>query len=225
MYFISKTSHLLRKINLKTLYFNFKYLPFCLAIKLPILISKNVYLRATKGKIIIENFITTGMIEIGYGEVGIFDDKKSRSIWFMKGGTVIFKGKAHLGHGTKISVEENAVLILGGNFVISAESSVVISKKISFGNDCTVSWDVLIMDTDFHSMRDENGIIVNNPEEIMIGNKVWIGCRNLILKGAVIPDNSIIAANSLVNKKLEGENQLFAGIPVKILKSKINWEP
>lgn len=218
-----KILKLLAKINMKTIYFNIKYLPFNQAIKLPILISRRVYLRKTSGAIIILHPIKPGLIKIGYGDIGIFDDKHSRSIWEVSG-KVIFKGKANIGHGSKISVGNNGILQLGNNFAISAESSIVAFSKVEFGDNCLLSWDVLVMDTDFHLIKDEKGNIINQPQPIIFGNNVWVGCRNLILKGTKIPDNCVIAANSLVSKELTVKNSLYAGNPIKLLKENIRWE-
>jgi len=214
---------ILQKINLKTIYFNFKYLPIKQSIKLPILISRKVYLREVSGKILIKGPIRPGLIQLGYGNIGIFDNKKSRSIWEVSG-TVIFKGRANIGHGSKISVGKNGELILGENFIITAESSLVASKKIEFGNNCLLSWDILIMDTDSHIIKDNTGSIINYPKQITIGDNVWIGCRCLILKGAQIPDNCVIGADSIVNRLLENRNSLYAGSPVKLMKENITWE-
>ncbi len=214
---------ILQKINLKTIFFNFKYLPIKQAIKLPILISRKVYLREVSGKILIIGPIRPGLIQLGYGNIGIFDNKKSRSIWEVSG-TVIFKGRANIGHGSKISVGKNGELILGENFIITAESSLVASKKIEFGNNCLLSWDILIMDTDSHIIKDNTGSIINYPKQITIGDNVWIGCRCLILKGAQIPDNCVIGADSIVNRLLENRNSLYAGSPVKLMKESITWE-
>lgn len=211
----------LLKQNFKTIYFNFKYLPFRQAIKIPIMVSKKVYLLHTGGQIILDSPIISGMIQIGFGNVGIFDKEISRTIWEVSG-TVIFKGTANIGHGSKICVM-NGVLILGNNFTITAESTIVTSNKIEFGNDCLLSWEILIMDTDFHKIKDISGNILNPPTPIIIGNKVWIGCRCLILKGATIPDNSVIGANSFVGKKLIKENAMYAGQPVRLLKEEIIW--
>jgi acetyltransferase-like isoleucine patch superfamily enzyme len=212
----------LKKINLKTIYFNFKYLPFSQAVHIPILISTKVCLSTIKGKIIIEAPLTSGLIKIGYGDIRLFDKKKSRTIWDVSG-TVVFKGKTHIGHGSKISVWKDGELILGKNFTVNAESTIVASKKVEFGDNCLLSWDILIMDTDYHPILDFNGVRCNPSLPIHIGNKVWIGCRCLILKGAQIPDQSVIAANSMVNKKLEGENNVFGGTPVRILKKEVTW--
>lgn len=212
----------LLEINFKTIYFNFKYLPFRLAIKMPVLVSKRVFLLVTSGKLIFDCPIRTGLIHIGYGKVGIFDKKVSRSIWEVQG-NVIFKGKCDIGHGSKISVGKLGTLILGENFAITAESTIIAFSKIQFGNNCLLSWDILVMDTDFHTIKDELGNIINNPRPIIVGDKVWIGCRCLILKGAIIPNNCVIGANSTITKVLEKNYCLYAGNPCKILKENISW--
>lgn len=209
-------------INVKTIIFNFKYLPFNHAIHLPIKVSKNVYLKKVQGKINIEGNVRYGMIEIGFGNVGIFDKNVSRSIWEVSG-NVVFKGTAKIGHGSKISVSKLGKLIIGDNFRISAESSIVCWKEIVFGNNCLISWDNLIMDTDLHSITDSLGNLLNAPKKIYIGNNVWIGCRCLILKGTQIPDDSIIAANSVLNKILIGQNKIFGGSPITTLRDNVYW--
>jgi acetyltransferase-like isoleucine patch superfamily enzyme len=80
------------------------------------------------------------------------------------------------------------------------------------------------MDTDHHRIKNDKGEIINEPEEIIIGDKVWIGCRALVLKGTVVPSNAVIAANSVVSKELEQENALYAGIPAKMIKQNVTWE-
>ncbi len=220
---MKKIIKFLKGFSFRSIYFNFKYLPFRQAIKLPILLSGKVYLRKTSGKIIIDYPLRTGLIEIGYGDTGIFDDKRSRTIWEVSG-TVIFKGKCFIGHGSKITVGDEGILTFGDKFSMTAESTIIAFKDVSFGNECLLSWDILIMDTDFHKLKDKSGAIINNPAPVLVGNKVWIGCRCTILKGTVIPDNCVIAANSLLSKSLENESTLYAGIPCKAIKDNISWE-
>ncbi|WP_298397547.1 acyltransferase [Flavobacterium sp.] len=220
---MSKYSKFFSILSYKIIYFNFKYLPFNQAIKFPFFISKNVYFRSLKGKITIDSPISSGMIKIGFGDVGIFDDRRSRSILDING-SLIFKGSANIGHGSKISVSEKGTLTLGDNFTITAESSIVAHLNIEFGKDCLLSWDTLIMDTDLHKIHNELGERINEEQPIKIGNNVWIGCRNLVLKGAVIPDNAVLGANSVVSKKLEVENAIYVGNPVRCVKENINWK-
>lgn len=207
----------------KTLIFNFKYFPFRTALKLPVLVSKNVCLDVMKGSIELPQSITSGMIKLGFGDVGIFDRKRSRTVW-RNGGRVIFKGKCEIGHGSKISVGKNAVLSFGNNFTITAESSIAYEKEITFGDNVLVSWECLFMDTDYHPLMID-GALSNEDRPIHIGNNVWICCRNLIFKGSEIPAGCVIAAGSLVSGKIEGESCLAGGRPCRILRQNVSWSP
>ena len=205
----------------KSILFNLKYLPFSQAIKLPIFISNHVCLKRLSGVVKIYN-TKTGAVKIGFGNIGIFDKKFSRTIWEVSG-KVEFKGNANIGHGSKISVEGD--LIIGDNFQITAESSIVCQKAITIGNDVLISWDCLIMDTDYHNIYDSRKTkLINPPREIAIGNKVWIGCRSLILKGSTIADGVIVAAGSIVTKSFAQRNSIIGGNPTRIIKNDIIWE-
>lgn len=70
---------------------------------------------------------------------------------------------------------------------------------------------------------EQNGQAINHPEKIAIGNHVWIGCRCTILKGSVLPDNSIIGARSLINRPIKGERTIIGGSPAKVLKTDVDW--
>lgn len=218
-----KVVQFLRQLSFKTLYFNFRYLPWKQAIRLPVLVSRYVRLLKMKGRIEIDAPLRTGMIQIGYEGVTIFDNKKSRSIWDVAG-TVVFKGRCLIGHGSKISVMEGGRLIAGSNLIITAESSVICATEVSIGRDCVLSWDILIMDTDFHTIRNTDGNVINEPRPIAIGDRVWIGCRCLILKGASIPSGSVVGAGATIAGVLHQENGLYLGAPGKISKENIRWE-
>jgi acetyltransferase-like isoleucine patch superfamily enzyme len=217
---LKKISKVFKFISFKTIWFNFHYLPFSQAIHFPVFVSNHVKFIKTGGNVRIDGIIKPGMIKIGYGYVGIFDKKKSKSLWEVNG-DVIFNGEANIGHGSKISVA--GTLELGKNFIITAESSIVASKRVKIGDDCMFSWEILVLDTDYHKIY-YDGNIINEPEEIIIEDKCWIGCRVTILKGSVIPSNTIIGANSLVNKPLTEGNGIYAGNPVKLVKSGTRWD-
>jgi len=220
---MSKTLKLLSRVNLKSVVFNFKYFPFKTAVKLPVLISNNIYLHKMGGKVTINGPIKTALIQIGYGKVGISDFKRARGIWQVFG-EVVFNGRAFIMHGCKINVGEKGKLTFGENFNMSTEVAIVAEKQITIGNNSGISWESLVMDTDFHHIFDENGQVFNHPKEVIIGDNVWVGCRCTILKGANLPDGSIIAAGSLVTKKLVGNNSIFGGNPMRVLKENITWQ-
>ena len=61
--------------------------------------------------------------------------------------------------------------------------------------------------------RHEDNII----QPVKIGKNVWIGAGAVILPGVTVGDNSIIAANSVVNRNVPA-NSLYAGTPARFIK-------
>lgn len=208
----------------KTIYFNFHYFPFSIALKLPVFVFRNTKLLSVNGNIIISGTIKPGLIRLGPYGVGTLDGSNERTVW-QNNGTVIFNGTANIGSGSRLSINKGSVLTFGNKFTITGRSSVICSKEISFGNSCLLSWDILIMDTDFHSILDKDGKLLNPNKSIIIGNNVWIGCRNTILKGVIVADNVVIAAGSKITKSIDEPNVIVGGTDTqKILKTNVLWK-
>ena len=205
----------------KTLRFNLHYFPLKTALKLPVVVSHRTYLRELHGKVELPEKVERAMIKIGFGDVGHYDRKRSRGIWQVSG-SVSFGGKASIGHGSKISVRGN--LCLGDGFNMTAESTIVCAKEIRFGDDCLLSWDILVMDTDEHPLFNKENERINPDKAIQVGDHVWIGCKCVLLKGAVVPDNTVVAAGTLLTSSFSGEHQVIGGNPPSVLKRDIRWE-
>lgn len=221
-----KILKLLSNIDIiKTIRFNFHYFPPQKAILLPVFIYKRSKILKRKGKIIIEAPIKPGMVRFGPYGLGTQDYLYSRTIWEVMG-TLIIKGKIKIGRGSKISIGKEGNLTLGDQFTISGKTEIICHKKITFGDNCLLSWDILVMDTDFHHIFNEKGEEINPPKPIIIGNNVWIGCRNTILKGVTIQNNNVIAANSTITRSFTNENCIIGGNGnnMQILKTGINWK-
>ena len=208
----------------KTLWFNLCYLPVHQAVKLPIWIHYGTAITINKGgTIIIPNAcVCTAMIHIGFHRVEICEPR-AKTILSISGGVLCFLGSAHIGHGSKIHVSHGAKLILGDNFSISASSAINCYKSIRFGKDVQFSWDCLVMDSDTHKIYDDEGNVTNEAKEIVVGDKVWIGCRTTILKGAVIPNNCVIGSCSLVSGNKYEPNSVIVGVPAKSIKKIGGW--
>lgn len=219
-----KILHLIASLP-KTIYFNFKYLPFKDAIKLPILVSSRVFLECTDWVVKIENDIKFKMIKIGFTQSALFDYKKNRTIWSNKG-TIIFKGNASIGSGSKICTDrDTGTIIFGENFTITSNSQIWSREKIEFGKNNLISWDNIIMDTDSHYIYDiYSNKHLNTNHEIIIGDNVWIGCRCTILKGSKIGNNIVVGANSFINNNYsEYKNIILGGNPIEIKRKNIYW--
>ena len=108
---------------------------------------------------------------------------------------------------------------LGNNFAISASSFINCYKHIKTGRDIQLAWGDLLMDGDAHVIYGEDGEIINESKEIILGDKIWIGCDCKVLKGASIPNNSVVGANSVVTSGSKVEpNSLIVGSPAKSVK-------
>lgn len=218
---ISSVSRIVKHLNLKTIRFNLKYFPFRIAVLLPVFINRHVFLKDCSGSIDLPKEFYSGMIKIGYGDVGVFDQQKTRTIWENRG-KIIFKGQTNIGHGSRICVGKTGLLSFGEFFAITAESSIICFHKISFGASCLLSWQILMMDTDFHKVYHDQKLI-NEDQPIEIGDKVWIGARCVIQKGANIGSGSIVAAGAVVTGKFSQQNVVLGGTPAKIINTDIRW--
>lgn len=216
----------LRKIyqlNFKTLYFNFRYLPFKEAVIFPFFVSRHVVFHRLKGNIIIPGIKTMGMIRIGKDGIGIFDNRYSRTVLDING-SIIFHGNAVIGQGSKISVGHEGVVEIGQNFRITAQATIISYCNIKIGDNCLISWNVQLMDTDFHSIYDDRMLRLNYNKPIIIGSDVWIGCGVSILKGAIIPNGCVIASSSTIAGVLEKQNAVYLSkCDVRSVKTNILW--
>lgn len=123
-------------------------------------------------------------------------------------------GKIKLGQnvkisaGTKIGCSPEGTLYIGRDSSINVNSQVICMQNIRIGKGTIVSWDDLIMDSDFHHISDgARWKDVSKP--INIGDNVWIGCRATILKGSNIPDGCIVAAGSVMAQDFAEKNCLL----------------
>ncbi|WP_291585397.1 MULTISPECIES: acyltransferase [unclassified Bacteroides] len=101
-------------------------------------------------------------------------------------------------------------------------SAITISafNKITIGSDTLIGGNVLITDSDWHSITpiyrfsDEKHV---KTAPVSIGKNVFIGTRTIILKGSVIGDNSVIGAGSVVCGTIP-PNVIAGGNPCVVIK-------
>lgn len=207
----------------KTIWFNLRVLPLQQAIKFPILIGRRVKVgQIHKGSIEIKlNSIKPFMIKIGIEGVDGVTDNRRGFLLLGKNAKIIFNRKASLSKG--ISIRNFGTVSFGNNFYCNCNMSIICSKKITFGDDCILGWNVHIRDCDGHSLF-QNGARINPGKDVKIGNHVWIGQDVKILKGVGIPDDSVIAMNSCVTKKFTEPKMIIGGYPAKVIKQNVDWE-
>lgn len=133
--------------------------------------------------------------------------------------------------GTLVAGRE-AQIKIGDDFSINSiyQITACAYTSIMIGDDCMVSYDVILRSNDGHPIFDLNtGKNINSTKEIgklrkiIIGDHVWIGMRSIILYNSDIGHRSIIGAASLVKSKIPN-NCIAVGSPAKVKKDNITWK-
>ena len=111
----------------------------------------------------------------------------------------------------------NSHIVIGNNCRLNG-AYIHAEKKIVIGNNCVVASGVHIIDSNGHLVYSSNRTIGrDNPEEIIIGNNVWIGINSIILKGTTIGNNCVISAGSVVKGNYPSDS-IIAGNPAVVVK-------
>lgn len=224
---------LIRKIKefsaynlLKTLYINFRLLPFKYACKLPLQIGwrvdfRNIY----RGCISFEKGIKIHrfMIKLGITPFPMISTKSDYTlIRFAENGCMTFGDNVTIHNGVSLITSEGGHIRIGTDTLINQRTKIYSQKKVSIGNHCRVGWECQVMDSDCHLVYNENKKTIGNPiSEVIIGDNVWLASRVSVMKGAVIPSFSIVSGNSVVLKsfaEVTTKGNLFVGCPA-ILKA------
>ena len=202
---------------LRTIYFNFRHLPYRQAFRLPILLYNPGRIYGT-GLYVID--VPLGNIKFGMLKLGVKNEESiltKTGVVISNSGTLIFKGAGVLGNGCSLIIGNQGRLSIGKNFGITGNVSVHCYDSIDIGAFFSCSWNVTIDDTDHHKLMDvEHNKEKAETKPITIGDNVWICQQVTVLKGSNLPDWTIVSSNSLVNKKyLTPPYSVLAGMPAK----------
>ena len=137
-------------------------------------------------------------------------------------GELVLRGNVQVGVGAGWVVGEGARLCIGARSYFSPNTTIVAMNSISVGADCAVSWDVQLLDEDFHEVI-VDGEVRPTSGPISVGNHVWIGSRATILKGAVIPDDTAVAAGAVVSGQFTETGTVLAGCPARVVRKNVVW--
>ena len=197
-------------------YFNFHYLPFRQACRMPIVFYKP-HFGMLKGNVKILGGVKTGMIRMGFNDVALYPDDGIR--FQNAGGCVIFKGSCSIGNKSAIAVGQRGKLVIGSKFQSTAGLKIACQHHINIGKNVLCGWEVMMVDSDFHKVTYTDGRkSPNGYKPIIIGDCCWLAFQSVIMKGTMIKDHCIVSANSLCNKEYSQSYALLAGQPAEIKK-------
>lgn len=193
------------------------------ALKIPINISHNVKVgKVKKGCIELRGTIRHNMVYIGHQGFSAIADTQGL-IHIEEGGKMILNCSARFAQGVRLWIDKDATFSVGKNFYCNKNCLFRVMDNVSFGDDVLMGWDIEFNTADGHQ------ICVDGKEKmshasVAIGNHVWIGSHVRVAKGAVIPNQCVVAQASLVNKRFEKEHVLIGGIPAQVVREGVEWK-
>lgn len=202
-----------------TLYINFVFFPIRQAIKFPVFVFGWPKLFSQYGRMECIDKCKTGMVRLNVtipGGPQYAAGNSQLNIW----GKVIFRGTCEIGSGNKINVGENGLLDLGDGTKITSFCNVTAYSKIIIGAQSRIVHRCQVFDTNFHYIADFNkNIVKKQATPIFIGEYCWICNSSTITGGAIVPDKTIVASNSLVGKDFSAipSESIIGGIPAKLI--------
>ncbi|AMR34388.1 hypothetical protein A0256_01170 [Mucilaginibacter sp. PAMC 26640] len=115
-----------------------------------------------------------------------------------------------------LSAGPRATIEIGCDTFINTGANISSRKFIKIGSGCHIANEVIMMDDDFHDVagRDKR----SGAEPIIIGDKVWLATRCMILKGVTIGEGAVVAAGAVVTKDV-APYTLVGGVPAKFIKT------
>lgn len=138
------------------------------------------------------------------------------NIW----GNVIFRGRCKIGTGCNLLVNEEGTLDIGDDVRIMTFVNITVYSKVRIGKHSRIVHRSQIMDSNYHCIADfTRNIVKNRTHPITIGDYCWICNSTTVSGGAVIPDKTIVASNSLVGKDMTSipEESIIGGAPAKLI--------
>ena len=200
----------LKKVNIK-LFFHLNY--FCDAVirldNSKIIPYKNAVVDLDPGCKI---YISGGDIEIGCDKLK--KSKEETRVRLRKNAVWGSDGGARISYGTTLELLTDA-LFNSKFFTINSNCTMVIAKRADFGKDVMIARNVILYDSDFHQLLDNDDNIINYSDPLTIGNHVWIGANSMILKGANIGSGSMIGANTVVTGNVPHKTMFYQkNVPV-----------
>lgn len=206
---------------IKSLYFNFRYLPFRQAVYMPVWITTNFRIYGLKrGQLILHQPYRKSVFLGDCGSPGLQEMKGG--LYFTKNTKLILHGFTVISQGSVLRMDEGSSIELGKRFYCNKNCYFRASRNIAFGDDCLLGWNVQINTSDGHAII-HNGEQSISESPVTIGKHVWITSNTILTKGVSVADGCIIAQGAVVTKSIEERNCLIGGVPAKIISKNIEW--
>lgn len=117
-----------------------------------------------------------------------------------------------------VSISGARNLYVGDKVTIAYGCWISVRDKIELQNNCGLSPYVCLAGGGFDYEEGKPPIAIQGP--IIIEEGVWIGASTTVILNSKIGKNSLISANSLVNRRIP-PNSVYGGNPIKKISDRI----
>ena len=133
---------------------------------------------------------------------------------------LIIGGHVAVSRGAQIRVFADATIEIGDGTFINLDTMISAKERITIGAHCSISWNVNILDGNFHDLiiRD---VTWPKTTPIEIGDNVWIG-TGVTIVGASIGDAAVLGASSTVTSTVPAK-ALVTGNPAQVVMEDVSW--
>jgi len=166
-------------------------------------------------------FAEGGALRVGLAPFGLTSHRDRSLIRVREGAELHCAGVVSLQRGIRIVVDGGRLSIGHGTNVNGLSTKILCASSVEIGAQCTFSWDVQVLDNDFHTMT-VGGVERPSVAPVRIGDQVWVGTGAIILKGVSIGDGAIIAAGAVVTKDVPA-GAVAAGVPARVVGHADSW--
>lgn len=106
-----------------------------------------------------------------------------------------------------------------GNHVFVGNHSVVMgSGSIEIDDEVQLAPHVILISGNHTSMNGSYRYGKGDSGHIHIGRGAWVAGNSTVQKDSALPANSVLSANSFLNKVFTEENSIYGGVPAKLIK-------
>jgi acetyltransferase-like isoleucine patch superfamily enzyme len=161
-------------------------------------------------------------LRIGLGAFGATSKHDTTVVRVRPGARFECSGMVSIQRGCRVVVD-GGTLRIGHATNVNGLTKIFCRESVTIGADCTISWDVQIMDTDFHALTID-GVSRPMTAPVTIGDRVWIGTGALVLKGTTIGDGAVVAAGAVVTGDVD-PGTIVAGVPARPVGKADGWTP
>lgn len=162
-----------------------------------------------------------GALRIGLASFGLSSEHDTSVVRVREGASFFCNGVVSLQRGVRVVVDGGRLSIGHGTNVNGIGTKILCAQAITIGEFCTFSWDVQVLDNDFHAIT-VDGVEQPSAAPVTIGDRVWVGTRAIILKGVTIGDGAVVAAGAVVTKDVPA-GAVVGGMPATVIGRADSW--